>query len=342
MIFKNLKIHSKRTKQAEITLLIGGIFEEAAYLPLSQVCFALDTRSQTLFQVTKQSFMAKKYMIKVEAKPQNTQILTVSQNERLMCVQVKPNKLKVISDLTKERYTRVQSLTLDFKEGQITSFEFFEANKLLIITSAGKAVFVEVFKGSKRLLAQQNLDVVSSFEKVDCAAFCKRKQFLALATSTVETSSLSKLQLYRFDRATNKLLLASEVDFRDGLEVEDTPSFNGGRKANSVTSSERGRQIERMEAYERYGKLESRSYFGKVVIARYKNAMPIITAFQRFGSRGVFTGVFDGKGIQEVCFRAEYHASDCYPGGVDCYEGKVFSFGGEDGIRVLELLDTNF
>ena len=129
---------------------------------------------------------------------------------------------------------------------------------------------------------------------------------MAVATSLEDTGSLSRILLYSFDSQSFELSLVSEKDFSQN---------------------------------EKYGFGES-NFFESIHIDLYKDAKPLIVAYQQSGPRGVFAGIFTGERIEEINYYPNYHSYNCF--GAKFQNESYHSFGAKDSMRVLSLVNANF
>lgn len=267
--------------------------------------------------------------------------MELNTNKSLMCIRVKDNKLKIITNLNSARFKRFESIKGIM--GNIVQFKFYDENKLAVILSNGFINFYEVFQKSHKLLNRVKLKTDPEIEKIDCFNFCKRKQFLVLCTSSKEYSSLRKMQLYNFNANNSELIFTSERDFSRYLAIGDTPSFSPTKKLNPEYSSIQTFQTSKTEVNQnqnKYGEPNTANGFSCVYIDHYKDAKPVIVAYQKNSPFGLFIGIFTGMKIEEIRFYSGYHSYHCYQ--ASHHEGTYYSFGEANMMKTLKIINTNF
>lgn len=271
--------------------------------------------------------------------------MELNTNKSLMCIRVKKNQLKIVTDLNNPRFKRFESIK--GIDGEIIQFKFYDENKLAVLLKTGFVIFYELFLKSHKILNKVKLTIDTEIEKVDCFDICKRTQFLVVCTSSIEYSDLRKMQIYSFNMATSELVLTSERDFSRYLAIGDTPSFSPAKKQNNANledyNSAQTFQTSKSvisENRNKYGAPNTENCFSCVYVDHYKDAKPVIVAYQKNAPFGLFIGIFTGIKIEEIRFYSGFHSYPCYQ--ASCYEGTYYSLGEANMMKTMKIINTNF
>ena len=89
----------------------------------------------------------------------------------------------------------------------------------------------------------------------------------------------------------------------------------------------------------RYGRAGSPNFFSSVHVRCYKDAKPVIVAFQKNEPYGMFCGIFTGSGIEEIKFFEKYHSYRNYD--ASWFDNNFFSLGNAGEMKVLRLVNVN-
>lgn len=264
--------------------------------------------------------------------------MELNSNSTLMCIRVKNNQLKIITDLANSRFKRFE--TIRGIEDSIVQFKFYDENKLAVVLDNGILLLLEIYQKSHRLIKRFQLKVEPEIEKIDCFDICARKQFIVICTSSREYSSLRKMQLYSLDPATSEIIIASERNFARYLDLGDTPSFSPTKKLNEeeYSSYQTAKSIVN-KLKNKYGHPDSANNFSCVYIDCYKDAKPVIVAYQQEAPYGLFIGIFTGLKIEEIRYYRNYHTYPCYQASQS--QGIYYSLGEANMMKTLKIINTN-
>lgn len=299
-------------------------------------CFAYDSRTKTIFKI--QNNRSKKFFINVVDEKRIGKVMELNSNSTLMCIRVKDNQLKVITDLDNSRFRRFE--TIKGIEAPIVQFKFYDENKLAMVLDNGVLLLLEIYHKSHRLIKRFQLKVETEIEKIDCFDICRRKQFIVICTSSREYSSLKKMQVYSFDASTSEIILASERNFARYLALGDTPSFSSTKKSyEEEYSSHQTAMSVVNKSRNKYGEPDSANNFSCVYIDCYKDAKPVIVAYQKDAPYGLFIGIFTGIKIEEIRYYKNYHTYPCYQ--ASYFNDVYYSLGEANMMKTLKIINTN-
>lgn len=267
-------------------------------------------------------------------------IMELNTNNTLLCIRVKENQLKIISELDNSRFKRFE--TIKGITGEIVQFKFYDINRLAVLLKNGIVLFYELYFKSHKLINKRVINIDSEIEKVDCFDICNRKQFLVVCISSKEYSSLKKMQIYTFDISNSDIILASERDFSKYLALGDTPSFSPTNKKMRLEEyqSHQTTNTEISQNRNKYGDPNTPNSFSCVYIDHYKDAKPVIVAYQKNAPFGLFIGIFTGLKIEEIRFYSGYHTYQCHQ--ASHFEGSYYSLGEANMMKSLKIINTNF